>query len=167
MLRVAAAVLLAYSLFTGSVRAASAERKGQESGPHLTEQEFFQGLSITGVREAAQRRDWEAARRLFTAHLKNRSQPKWYLDWQGPITPEMLRTDPDAPGVTVEKAAKALEHEFNITDVTYRFDGPINWSYNPTFAPGSPWPQNGEPLLPMGRTLAYFRWKAAALRRAW
>lgn len=53
----------------------------------LTDEEFFQLLdldnpSLSAVREAVERGDYEGAKRALADHIRNRRWPRWFFDWR-------------------------------------------------------------------------------------
>lgn len=81
------------------------------------------------VKAAADLGDMAAARKAFAQHLRTRTNVVWYFD---PASPPK-----DLTSEEMEEAQTALRHEFTILHVPWRFDGPINWRFNPTTLPDS------------------------------
>jgi hypothetical protein len=82
------------------------------------------------VRAAADRGDLAGARAAFAAHLRSRGTPKWFFD---PANPPKDLSEGDRA-----TADRALEQTLESVDIRHRFEGPIDWSFNPTTQPESP-----------------------------
>lgn len=82
------------------------------------------------VKAAAERGDLAAARAAFAAHLRTREKPRWFFD---PANPPRRLSDAERA-----VADRALDQTFDSVGVRHRFEGPIDWSFNPTTQPGSP-----------------------------
>lgn len=91
---------------------------------------------LRAVREAVQSGDRAAALRHFAAHLRTRKTPRWFIDPDNP--------PPDPTPAVREWADLALEHEFISVGIRHKFEGKIDWSFNPTTQPGSPHAVNHE-----------------------
>jgi len=121
------------------------------NGPLISEEEFFAKFSAPGVREAGAAGDVVEARRLVVEHLKNRKHPRWYVPVAGEVDEATAPRDVDGPRPSVKAAEKALRREFTVAGVTHRFEGEIDWSFNPTLEPDSPHPRNYEWLWQLNR----------------
>lgn len=88
------------------------------------------------VREAYGSGDLDRARAEFAAHLRRREKPRWFID---PANPPK---DITAGGLAW--ADRALDHILESVGIPHRFGEKIDWSYNPTTQPGSPYAPDHE-----------------------
>lgn len=130
------------ALFLAVVSCAAGVAFAQDAS--LNETDFFEALDLSrpdmaAVRAVFEKGDLPAARAAFVAHLKQRETPKWYFDWRD----RPPATDPS--GKAKDQAANdALEHRFTVISIPHTFEGEIDWSYNPTTAPGTEFARNHE-----------------------
>ncbi len=59
----------------------------RENGPTMTDEAFFQALDLdrpelADVKRDVARKDWKAAVRDFANHIRNRTSPRWRIDWR-------------------------------------------------------------------------------------
>ena len=81
------------------------------------------------VKQAVDRGDNVAARKAFADHLRRRTDVLWHFD---PAKPPNQIDQKE-----LEIARDALQHRFTVMDIPWRFDGPIDWKFNPTTLPDS------------------------------
>jgi hypothetical protein len=99
-----------------------------ETGPRLTEAEFFAALdtnapALQPLHAAAQRGDWPAARQAFAQYIRQRTAVRWF---QQPKRPE---EHPGRRGAT--RAADALlAHQWRWGHRTFDLGPDIDWSSN-------------------------------------
>jgi len=104
--------------------------------PDLIEMLDLERPELQAVREAVRKGDRQAALKAFAAHLRSRKTPRWFID-------------PDAPPKDLSDAARewadmAMQHEFVSVGIRHRFGDKIDWAYNPTTQPGSPYAPDHE-----------------------
>ena len=105
----------------------------------MTNEEFFDALdldrpTLAAVRDAVEKGDMAGAQAAFVAHLKTRDSPRWHIDWRSrPANP-----DPSVPASGRRRIADdALEHRFTVCGLPHRFEGEIDWAFNPTADPAA------------------------------
>ena len=117
--------------------------RGGVFGMRLTDPELFAALDLTlpgmeAVRAAVEAADWSAARAAFARYLREREQPGWYFDPDDPL-------GGSAPGAgDITAANDALNKRFTVIGIAHTFEGEIDWAYNPTREPDSPYAANNE-----------------------
>lgn len=117
--------------------------KGGLLGMRMTESELFAALDLTlpgleQVRAAVESADWQAARSAFADYLRHREHPGWYFDPNNPLGGGTV----GAGDITA--ANDALNKRFTVIGIPHRFEGDIDWAYNPTTQPGSSYASNNE-----------------------
>lgn len=134
-----------------TVRAATPAPAATVAGPRLTDPQFFGLLDLTrpdlaAVSNAAARADWPAATAAFAGHLRTRAKPRWDVD------PFAVGRTPKYHNGT---AADALAHKLHSIGIPWQFGDRIDWTFNPTTQPGSPWPVNHEWTWQLSRHTAW------------
>ncbi len=89
---------------------------------------------LSAVKRAVKSGDLAAARAALAAHLRNRSSPRWTIDWHKPAFRDGHRK-PDPRELAA--AEKILQHKFDYTQGplksrTLGFGPKIDWTANPT-----------------------------------
>jgi len=100
-----------------------------ETGPRMTDAEFFEALDLarpelSAVREAVEAGDLEAAKSAWAAYLRARRMPRWFEMWYerpDPVPPERANTG---------SADLALEHTFRWQGKNFFLGDDIDWSQN-------------------------------------
>ncbi len=121
------------------VRLDGFELQGESSkGPRLTDAELFAALdleqpALSAVKQAVATQDWNAARSALAAHFRNRTSPRWVVDWRNPAFRESKKTKPPK----LDAVEKAMQHKFDYPTGpgkhgTWDFGAKIDWHANPT-----------------------------------
>lgn len=106
---------------------------------------------LAKVQAASARGDIAGARAAFAEHLRARTAPTWFFD---PQTPPVISDDR-----TISVADNALAHTLTSVGIPHAFGPQIDWSYNPTTQPGSPYAPDNEWTWQLSRHAA---WQALA-----
>jgi len=130
-----------------SISSQLSEHEGKsvmQIGPRLTEEEFFANLrrdnsDLERVLNLVEQHDFQTAREEFAKHLKYRNHPKWFFSWR-----EKPSSSSDLKNADREVASNAVQHRFTVIGMPHRFEGEIDWAYNPTAEPDSAYPVDHE-----------------------
>lgn len=146
-----ARLVAATALWSGCLCAHAAP----ETGPRMGAAAFFTSLDLArpelaAVSNAVARADYAAATKAFAQHLRTRARPTWDFD------PAAVGQKPKYRNGTADDA---LKHRMTAIGIPWQFEGEIDWAFNPTFAPGSKWPENREWTWQLNRHDA---WRALA-----
>ncbi len=141
---------------------------GTASSPALTPRtstpEFFGALNLSEpglaqVRSAVHRRDWDAAVHAFASYLRTRERPRWFTRYEGKPG-ERGKIDSSV----VARANRVLAHLLESVGIEHQFGAEIDWTYNPTYEPDSPYAHDNEWTWQLNRhgmwqTLAQAYWQ--------
>lgn len=108
---------------------------------------------MSAVKVAMERGDTVEARAAFARHLRTRTAPRWFFDPAAP--PKDISAD------DLAEAARALQHTFDSVGIRHTFGPKIDWAYNPTTQPGSPWPPDHEWTWQLNRHVIWRKMAAA------
>ena len=107
------------------------------TGPRMTDAELFAALDLklpplAAVHQAIAAGDLAAAKSALAAQLRNRTSPRWLVDWRQPA----FRDAKTAPR-DVAAADQVLQHKFDYPagpgqHGTLDFGAKIDWTANPT-----------------------------------
>lgn len=112
---------------------------GGPTAQRMTDAELFASLdldlpALAAVKKAVKTGDLAAAKRELATHLRNRTMPRWTVDWREPA----FREPKNKPSRrTLEAAEKVRQHKFDFTKGpgqrgTLDFGPKIDWTANPT-----------------------------------
>jgi len=121
------------------VRLGGVELLAAATGRQMTDAELFENLDLdaaplAAVKQAVAAGNLAAAKAALAAHFRNRSSPRWSVDWREPA----FRTVHAKPNVHRYAAAeKVLQHKFDFpkgpqSKGTLDFGAKIDWTANPT-----------------------------------
>ncbi|MDD4870647.1 MAG: alginate lyase family protein [Kiritimatiellae bacterium] len=99
-----------------------------ETGPGISDEEFFAGLNTAGpgleaVAVATKEKNWPAARNAFGEYIKTRQSPRWFSDPQ-----EEKKTSKRKP--STKQADELLQHRWYWSGKPFELGPKIDWSSN-------------------------------------
>lgn len=135
---------LAVALVAAVASGAAVSAGTPEVGPRMSDAALFQALDLNrpdlaAVREAVASGDMARAKAAFAAHIRSRREPRWFID---PDARPNASGRPANPNTA--EADRALRHEFTSVGISHTFGPTIDWAYNPTTQPGSPYAADHE-----------------------
>jgi hypothetical protein len=121
---------------------ARAQRMDELLTPSTTYRDFFSSLdlkrpSLAGVRKAVRRGDAKAAVAALAAYFRDRQSPRGLL----PAKPEAAST---SSSELIAEAERILAHRLSSVGIEHQFGPEIDWHYNPTYEPDSPFDRDNE-----------------------
>lgn len=101
----------------------------------LTDSEFFQVLNLDypgleTVRKHVEKGDYSAAKTSFVEHIKNRTSPKWFVDWRDFSPSTSIKTTKQ---YVFSYADRHIENEFYAHDAWYKYGDTIDWTADHSF----------------------------------
>jgi hypothetical protein len=112
---------------------------GAMAGRQMTDAELFDNLqldapALAAVKQCVAVADLAGAKRALAAHLRQRTTPRWTVDWRQPAF-RQTRSRPNSRALAA--AEKVLRHQFDYTlgpgkKGTIDFGAKIDWTANPT-----------------------------------
>lgn len=112
------------------------------NGQILNDAQFFKVLNLDypgleKVKSCVSRKDYAAAKKAFVSHLKNRTSPKWYIDWHDFKQPVV---DANAKkSVTVIYANRIANNELIAHGTWHKYGNKIDWSADHSFDDYDEW----------------------------
>jgi hypothetical protein len=110
---------------------------GKAAGPRMSDAELFANLNLdlpalAAVKSAVSARNLPAAKAALAAHFRNRTLPRWTVDWRQPEFRSAQKKPTRDP-----RAEKVLQHKFDYTQGPHKkgtldFGKQIDWTANPT-----------------------------------
>ena len=152
---VALAVLLVAELLVGAETLPAVPRLT----PRMDAAQFFGALNLessglASVRAAAKSENWDEAVHDFAAYLRRRQVPRWFTQYTG-RPGETGRVDSSL----VTEADKVVRHLLSSVGIEHQFGREIDWTYNPTYEPDSPYAHDNEWTWQLNR---HWMWQTLA-----
>ncbi len=127
--------------------------------PRMNTEDFFRALNLADsrllqVRSAVEENNWDVAVRAFAAYLRGRAEPRWFSTYAG---------KPGRGGKVdssvVAKADRVVAHLLESVGIEHQFGAEIDWTYNPTYEPDSPYAHDNEWTWQLNR---HWMWQVLA-----
>jgi hypothetical protein len=108
--------------------AASLLLLGGETGPRLTDADFFAAMDLArpelaAVRGAVEKQDWPAARKTYATHFRTRPTPRWFTGLRE--RPKRPATRPDT-----SEADRLLAHQWKWGKNWFDLGPDVDWASN-------------------------------------